>query len=184
MRKCLKLQSKMILYVAIIALLAFMGGIVYFSTFDFPELEKSEIRISSVEVIEVNEFENYIILKPVFGIKNNGEKTVTIPLLSYKFYADGQFIGTANYSTEDIPLTGRALLTTGLEVPFTTKVEIKLTEEIENEYMKIANGEDVEYSASGVYTIQTAWQTIDVEFENLSSNWSESEVIHEITTDG
>ena len=50
--------------------------------------------------------------------------------------------------------------------------------------MKIANGEDVEYTASGVYTIQTAWQTIDVEFENLSSNWSESEVIHEITTDG
>ena len=123
-------------------------------------------------------------MKPVFGIKNSGEKTVTIPLLSYKFYADGQFIGTANYSTEDIPLTGRALLTTGLEVPFTTKVKIKLTEEIENEYMKIANGEDVEYSASGVYTIQTAWQTIDVEFENLSSNWSESEVIHEIRSDG
>ena len=81
-------------------------------------------------------------------------------------------------------MTGRALLTTGLEVPFTTKVKIKLTEEIENEYMKIANGEDVEYSASGVYTIQTAWQTIDVEFENLSSNWLESEAIHEITTDG
>ena len=87
----------MILYVAIIALLAFMGGIVYYSSFDFPELEKSEIRLSSVEVIEVNEFENYIILKPVFGIKNSGEKTVTIPLLSYKFYADGQFIGTSNY---------------------------------------------------------------------------------------
>ena len=50
--------------------------------------------------------------------------------------------------------------------------------------MKIGNGEDVEYSASGVYTIQTAWQTIDVEFENLSSNWLESEAIHEITTDG
>ena len=112
----------MILYVAIIALLAFMGGIVYYSTFDFPELEKSEIRISSVEVIEVNEFENYISLKNTFLIKNFGEKTVTIPLLSYKFYADGQFIGTSNYSTEDIPLTGRALLTTGLEVPFTTKV--------------------------------------------------------------
>ena len=46
MEKYLKLQSKMILYVAIGGLLAFMGGIVYYSTFDFPELEKSEIRIS------------------------------------------------------------------------------------------------------------------------------------------
>ena len=184
MEKCLKLQSKMILYVAIVALLAFMGGIVYFSSFDFPELEKSEIQLSSVEIIEVNNFENYIILEPIFGIKNSGDKTVTIPLLSYKFYADGKFVGTSNYSTEDIPLTGRALLTTGLEIPFTTEIKIKLTEEIENEYMKIANGEDVEYSASGVYTIQTAWQTIDVEFENLSSNWSESEVIHEIKPAG
>jgi len=45
MEKCLKLQSKMILYVAIGALFAFMGGIVYFSTFDLPELEKSEIEL-------------------------------------------------------------------------------------------------------------------------------------------
>ena len=39
--KCMKLQSKMILYVAIGGLFVFMGGIVYFSTFDLPELEKS-----------------------------------------------------------------------------------------------------------------------------------------------
>jgi len=42
MMKCLSLQSKMILYVAIGALFAFMGGIVYYSTLDIPELEKSE----------------------------------------------------------------------------------------------------------------------------------------------
>ena len=70
MRKCLTLQSKMILYVAIGALFAFMGGIVYYSTFDLPELEKSEIELYSVEVIEVNNFENYISLKTTFLIKN------------------------------------------------------------------------------------------------------------------
>jgi len=48
----------MILYVAIGALFAFMGGIVYYSTLDIPELEKSEIELYSVEVIEVNNFEN------------------------------------------------------------------------------------------------------------------------------
>jgi len=168
MKKCLKLQSKMILYVAIGALLAFMGGIVTFSVGDIPELEKSEIELYTVEVIEVNNFENYIYLKTTFLVKNFGEKTVTVPVISYEFFADGKFIGTSNFSAEDIPLTGRALLISGTEVPFTTKIKIKLTEEIEDEYMKIANGEHVEYSADGLYTIETAWQVIDVEFENLS----------------
>jgi len=158
----------MILYVAIGALFAFMGGIVIFSTADIPELEKSEIELYSVEVIEVNEFENYISLKNTFLIKNFGEKTVTVPVISYEFFANGKFVGTSNFSAEDIPLTGRALLISGTEVPFTTKLKINLTEEIENEYMKIANGEHITYSADGLYTIETAWQVIDVEFENLS----------------
>ena len=166
--KCLTLQSKMILYVAIGGLFAFMGGIVYYSTFDIPELEKSEIELYSVEVIEVNNFENYISLKTIFLVKNFGEKTVTVPVISYAFFANGKFIGTSNFSAEDIPLTGRALIITGTEVPFTTKLKINLTEENENEYMKIANGEHVVYSADGLYTIETAWQVIDVEFENLS----------------
>jgi len=168
MMKCLSLQSKMILYVAIGALFAFMGGIVYYSTLDIPELEKSEIELYSVEVIEVNNFENYIILKTTFLILNHGEKTVTVPVISYQFFANGEFMGTSNFSSEDIPLTGRALLISGTEVPFTTKIKINLTEENENEYMKIANGERVVYSADGLYTIETAWQVIDVEFKNLS----------------
>jgi len=160
----------MILYVAIGGLFAFMGGIVYYSTFDLPELEKSEIELYSVEVIEVNNFENYIILKTTFLILNHGEKTVTVPVISYQFFANGEFMGTSNFSSEDIPLTGRALLISGTEVPFTTKIKINLTEENENEYMKIANGERVVYSADGLYTIETAWQVIDVEFENMPLN--------------
>ena len=158
----------MILYVAIGALFAFMGGIVYYSTFDIPELEKSEIELYSVEIIEVNEFENYISLKNTFLIRNFGEKTVTVPVISYQFFANGKFLGTYNFSAEDIPLTGRALLISGMEIPFTTEIKINLTKENENEYMKIANGEHVDYSADGLYTIETAWQVIDVEFENLS----------------
>jgi len=44
-------------YVAIGALFAFMGGIVYYSTLDFPELEKSELELLSVDVVEVNSIE-------------------------------------------------------------------------------------------------------------------------------
>jgi hypothetical protein len=160
----------MILYVAICALLAFMGGIVYYSTLDIPELEKSEIELYNVEVIEVNNFENYIILKTTFLILNHGEKTVTVPVISYQFFANGEFMGTSNFSSEDIPLTGRALLISGMEIPFTTEIKINLTKENENEYMKIANGEHVDYSADGLYTIETAWQVIDVEFKNLLMN--------------
>ena len=160
----------MILYVAIGALFAFMAGIVYYSTLDIPELEKSEIELYRVEVIEVNNFENYISLKTTFLIKNFGEKTVTVPVISYQFFANGKAVGTSSYNVEDIPLTGRALLMSGTEVPFTTKIKIDLTEENENEYMKIANGEHVDYSADGLYTIETAWQVIDVEFENMPLN--------------
>ena len=103
----MKLQSKMVLYVAIGGLFAFMGGIVYFSTFDLPELEKSEIELYSVEVIEVNEFENYISLKNTFLIRNFGEKTVTVPVISYQFFANGKAVGTSSYNVEDIQI-GRA----------------------------------------------------------------------------
>ncbi len=109
-------------------------------------------------------------MKNTFLIKNFGEKTVTVPVISYQFFANGKSIGTSSYNVEDIPLTGRALLMSGTEVPFTTKLKINLTEENENEYMKIANGEHVDYSADGLYTIETAWQVIDVEFENMSLN--------------
>jgi len=160
----------MILYVAIGGLFAFMGAIVYYSTLDFPELEKSELDLLSVDVVEIDSIENRMFLKVIFGITNHGEKTVTVPVISYQFFANGEFMGTSNFSSEDIPLTGRALLISGMEIPFTTEIKINLTKENENEYMKIANGEHVDYSADGLYTIETAWQVIDVEFKNLLMN--------------
>ena len=41
----------MFLYVAIGALFVFLGGMVYYSTLDFPELEKSELELLSVDVV-------------------------------------------------------------------------------------------------------------------------------------
>ena len=50
--------SKIIVYAAIGAMFAFMGGIVYYSTFDFAELEQSEIELLSVNVVEIDSIEN------------------------------------------------------------------------------------------------------------------------------
>ena len=50
--------TKIIVYVAIGGLFAFMGGIVYYSTLDFPELEKSELELVSVDVVEIDSISN------------------------------------------------------------------------------------------------------------------------------
>ena len=46
------------MYAAIGAMFAFMGGIVYYSTYDIPELEKSELELLSVNVVEIDSIED------------------------------------------------------------------------------------------------------------------------------
>ena len=77
----------MFLYVAIGGLFAFLGGMVWFSTLDFPELEKSELDLLSVDVVEIDSIENRIFLKVIFGITNHGERTVTVPEISFELFA-------------------------------------------------------------------------------------------------
>ena len=78
----------MILYVAIGALFAFLGGMVYYSTLDFPELEKSELELLAVDVVEIDSIHNRITLNIIFGITNYGEKTVTVPEISFELFAN------------------------------------------------------------------------------------------------
>tara|TARA_B100001123_G_C15217657_1_gene989925 strand:- start:433 stop:951 length:519 start_codon:yes stop_codon:yes gene_type:complete len=158
--------SKMIVYAAIGAMFAFMGGIVYFSTFDIPELERSELELLSVNVKEIDSIDNRMTLNLVFGITNHGDRTVTVPEISWELFADGKSLGSSSYSISDIPLTGRALLTSGLEVPIQSEMTINLTDEIEDVYNAIAVGENLDYRVVGQYTVETAWQVIDMQFES------------------
>ena len=158
--------SKMIVYAAIGAMFAFMGGIVYFSTFDIPELEQSELELLSVNVKEIDSIDNRMTLNLVFGITNHGDRTVTVPEISWELFADGKSLGSSSYSISDIPLTGRALLTSGLEVPIQSEMTINLTDDIEDVYNAIAVGENLDYRVVGQYTIETAWQVIDMQFES------------------
>ena len=67
----MKPPGKIVLYIAIVLLLAFMGGMVYVSLLDIPELEKSEMRFGSVELVNVDSIDNKIKLKVVFLLKNH-----------------------------------------------------------------------------------------------------------------
>lgn len=156
----------MIVYAAIGAMFAFMGGIVYFSTFDIPELEQSELELLSVNVKEIDSIDNRMTLNLVFGITNHGDRTVTVPEISWELFADGKSLGSSSYSISDIPLTGRALLTSGLQVPIQSEMTINLTDDIEDVYYAIAVGENLDYRVVGQYTVETAWQVIDMQFES------------------
>ena len=154
------------MYIAIGALFAFLGGIVYYSTLDFPELEKSELELLSVDVIEIDSIQNRMFLDVVFGITNHGERTVTVPQIGFELFANGKSLGSSSYSVSDIPLNGRALMLPGMQVPLVGEITINLTDDRKDIYEAIAAGEILDYRITGQYTIETAWQVIDVQFDS------------------
>ena len=156
----------MIVYAAIGAMFAFMGGIVYFSTYDIPELEKSELDLLSVNVVEIDSIENRLYLEVVFGITNHGERTVTVPEIGFELFANGESLGSSSYSVSDIPLNGRALMMPGMQVPLVGEITINLTDDIKDIYEAIAAGESLDYRVTGQYTIETAWQIMDIQFDS------------------
>ena len=156
----------MIVYVAIGAMFAFMGGIVWYSTYDIPELEKSEFELLSVDVVEIDSIDNRITLNIIFGITNHGERTVTVPQIGFQLFANGKSLGSSSYDVSDIPLNGRALMMSGMQVPLVGKITINLTDDIKDIYEAMAAGESLDYRVVGQYTIETAWQVIDVEFDS------------------
>ena len=158
--------TKIIVYVAIGGLFAFMGGIVYYSTLDFPELEKSELELVSVDVVEIDSISNRMYLKLIFGVTNHGERTVTVPVISYELFANGKSLGSSSYDVSDIPMTGRALMLSGMQVPLVGEMTVNLTDDIKDVYEAIAAGESLDYRVTGQYTIETAWQVIDIQFDS------------------
>ena len=154
------------MYAAIGAMFAFMGGIVYYYTYDIPELEKSELELLSVNVAEIDSVENRLYLEVVFGITNYGERTVTVPEIGFQLFANGKSLGSSSYSVSDIPLNGRALMLSGMQVPLVGEITVNQTDGIKDVYEAIAAGESLDYRVVGQYTIETAWQVIDVQFES------------------
>ncbi len=161
----MELQSKMVVYVAIAGLFAMMGGFVWYASLDNPQLAMAEVELQSVEVISINTVEDSAKLQITFLIKNPSEKTFTVPVIAYDLYADGFKIGATSYSTADIAMPGRAAFYPGAEIPLKNFFQLFRSEVNSDIYQTIVNGEDVEFSANGIITVENAWSLVEKEFQ-------------------
>ena len=159
------LQGRFILIVAIIGMFGFMGYYVYYASLDNPQLELAEIELQNVELLDVSSTENTIKLKVTFLVKNPSEKTFTVPVISYNLFANGKQIGESAYSTEDIAMPGRVIFVPGTEIGLSSIIQINSSPEISDEYNAIVSGEEVEYDADGLLTVETSWSIVEKEFQ-------------------
>ena len=164
----MKPPGRSILVVAILALLALMGGIVYYASLDNDDLSMATIELESVELIDVNSIENRATLKVTFLVGNPGDVTVTVPVITFQLFADGSEVGNGTYSTEDVAMPGRAAFYPDAEIPLNTRMSIVMSEMNESVYDKIVSGQPVQYTASGMITVESAWSIVELDFDTNS----------------
>ena len=164
----MKPPGRSILVVAILALLALMGGIVYYASLDNDDLSMATIELESVELIDVNSIENRATLKVTFLVGNPGDVTVTVPVITFQLFADGSEVGNGTYSTEDVAMPGRAAFYPDAEIPLNTRMSIVMSEMNESVYDKIVSGQPVQYTASGMMTVESAWSIVELDFDTNS----------------
>ncbi len=153
-------------YAAIASMLALMGAIIWYASLDNPELEQVEIQLTDVEVLSVNKVENTAKLTVTFLVKNPSEKTFTVSLIGYQLYGDGELLGSGQYSTADIAMPGRAIFSTGSEIPLKNTFEL-IRSEVNNEiYQAVLDDNISNFTAEGVITTESAWSVIEKEFES------------------
>ncbi|MED5543451.1 MAG: hypothetical protein VX721_05085 [Thermoproteota archaeon] len=160
--------GRSILVVAIVALLGLMGGIVYYASLDNDDLSMATIELESVELTDVNSVESRATLQVTFLVANPGEVTVTVPVITYQLYADGSEVGQGTYSTEDVAMPGRAAFYPGAEIPLNTRMSVVMSEMNESVYNKIISGQPIQYSATGILTVESAWSIVELDFDTNS----------------
>lgn len=158
-------QGKGIIYAAIAGLLAMLGGITWYASLDNPQLSMAEIALTDVNLQDVNSIENTATLQVNFLIKNPSEKTFTVSTIDYELFANGVSIGRGQYSTEDVPLPGRAAFYPGAEVELQNNFRLTQSESNSEQYNVIVNDQPVEYSAKGKIIVESAWSLVEKDFD-------------------
>ncbi len=159
------LQNKKTVYAAVAGVLALMGGIVYYASLDNAGLDQVEIRLTNVELIDVNTVNNQAKFEVTFLIKNPSDKTLTVSLIDYQLYGDGVLLGSGLYSTADIALPGRALFYSGAEIPLKNTFVLSKSELNSESYEKAINEKITSFSAEGKIVTQTSWSEVEKDFK-------------------
>jgi hypothetical protein len=156
----------MLLYVAIVGLLALLGAIFWYGNQDAPELEQVEIELTNVEFISVNTVEGITKLEVTFLVKNPSDTTFTVSLIDYQLYADGELLGSGAYSTVDVAMPGRAIFSSGAEIPLKNTFELDKAE-INNEiYQQVLDNSINSFKAEGTINTESAWSSGEKKFDS------------------
>jgi LEA14-like dessication related protein len=156
----------MVVYAAIASMLVLMGGIIWYASLDNPELEQVEIELIDVEVFNVNKVENSAKMTVTFLVKNPSEKTFTVSLIGYQLYADGELLGSGQYSTADIAMPGRAIFSTGAEIPLKNTFELNKSKVSSEIYQAVIDDAVSSFRTEGTITTESAWSSIEKEFDS------------------
>lgn len=154
----------MTVYAAIAAMLALMGGVVYYAGQDNSSLEQVHISLQDVTIRDVNPIQNKATLDVIFLVENPSELTFTVPLITYELYGDGELIGAGQYSTEDIAMPGRAAFYGGASIPLKSKMTITSSDNGMSIYQAVTGERIQQYSANGMITVESAWSIVEVGF--------------------
>lgn len=159
------LQSKMTVYAAVVGVLGLMGGIVYYASLDNVDLDQVEIELTNVELRDVSSINNQAKLEVTFLVKNPSDKTFTVSVIEYKLYGDGVLLGSGIYSTADIALPGRALFSSGAEIPL-KNIFVLSKDDVNTEiYEAMIDNKITSFSAEGSITTQSSWSEAQKEFK-------------------
>ncbi len=159
------LQSKITVYAAVAGVLAMMGGIVYYASLDNVQLEQVEIKLTSVELVDVNTINDQARFNVTFLVKNPSDKTLTVSLIEYKLYGDGILLGSGQYSTTDISMPGRAAFFPGSEVPLKSVFVFNKSEVNSEIYQDTTENRINNFSAEGIITAESSWSIVEKEFK-------------------
>ena len=161
----LNFQRKAVLYVALGALLAMLGGIVWYASLDNPKLGQVELDMGTVKLTGQNDIEGKAKLDVGFVIKNPSDKTFTVSRIDYELFANGISIGKSQYSTEDIAMPGRAAFYPGAEIELPSPFTLTKTTENSDAYTAITTQGPVVYSAKGLIVVESAWSLVEKQFD-------------------
>ena len=160
-------RGRIVITAAFIGLGLGMLGLVYYASLDNPLLEKVQLDLVDVKVLETNSIDRRATLELTFLITNPSEKTLTISNISYELFVNDKDVGNGQYSTEDIAMPGRAGIFAGKSVEIPSKFSLVYADQIANEYSMITNGDQVSYRVKGIISVESAWSIVEKPFESM-----------------